>query len=260
MILVKLGGSVITDKATTSTLRHDTVDRLAAELAHAGKNLIIVHGAGSYGHILAKHHHLNQGLTTPSQTLGFAQTHASVTHLNALIIDALQQHGIPAISLPPHAILELDDHKIKTIHYTLFTKYQQNGFTPVTFGDVALDATLKGSICSGDLLMYALARHFTPEKVIFVIDEDGLYTTNPKKDPHASFIKTTTVNGLSRLSTTLDKHADVTRGMQGKIETIAHIARLGINVSVVNGNVKNRLADTLTGKQTRQTIIQGARP
>lgn len=259
MILVKLGGSVITDKATPNTYREDTMDRLAAELATTTQDLIIVHGAGSYGHILAKTHNLNHGLTHPSQILGFAQTHVSVTHLNAHVLDALQKHGIPAVSLPPHAILELDNHTLKTIHYDLFTKYQKAGFTPVTFGDVALDTSLTGSICSGDLLMQTLADHFHPKKAIFVIDEDGLYTANPKTHPDATFIETTTVNDLSRLTTSLDTRADVTRGMQGKLETIAAIARLGIDVTLVNGNVKNRLADTLNGTSTRQTIIQGAR-
>jgi isopentenyl phosphate kinase len=260
MFLIKLGGSIITDKTTEGAFRHDTVTRLATELKTADKDSILVHGAGSFGHILAKQHHLNDGLTQPSQTLGFAQTQASVQRLNTLVIDALHHQGLPAISLPPHAITILDNHHLKTMDFTMFSDYLDQGFLPVTYGDVALDTTLHGSICSGDLLMYVLAAEFHPEKVIFVMDEDGLYTANPKTHPTATFIENISIKDLPRLSTGLDSRADVTKGMQGKLETISSIAQLGIDVILVNGNVKNRLHDILQGTPTRCTTIQGAHP
>jgi len=88
--------------------------------------------------------------------------------------------GIPAISISPHSVLKLNDHKPLKLDYTMFEDYIETGFVPVTFGDVVLDEKLKFSICSGDLLVHLLADHFKPEKVIFVIDEDGLYTSNPR--------------------------------------------------------------------------------
>ena len=260
MFLVKLGGSIITDKAKEGTFRRETVDRLAMELKKADKDYILVHGAGSFGHILAKQYRLSEGLTEPTQILGFAQTHASVLRLNSLVMDALLHQGLPVMSLPPHAIIELDDHRLNTIDFTVFSEYLKRGFIPVTYGDVALDSQRGGSICSGDLLMQALAAQFHPEKVVFIMDEDGLYTANPKTDPKATFIETIAVEDLPRLSTGLDTRVDVTKGMQGKLETITCIARLGIDVILVNGNVKNRVYDILMGKPSRHTRIQGARP
>ncbi len=260
MFLVKLGGSIITDKAKEGTFRHETVDRLAREIKKANKDYILVHGAGSFGHILAKQHRLSEGLTEPTQILGFAQTHASVLRLNSLVMDALIHQGLPVMSLPPHAILELDNHQLKTMDFTVFSDYLKRGFIPVTFGDVALDSQLGGSICSGDLLMQALATQFHPEKVVFVMDEDGLYTANPKTDPKATFIETIAVKDIPRLSTGLDTRTDVTKGMQGKLETITRIAQLGIDVILVNGNVKDRVYDILMGNPSRFTQIQGARP
>lgn len=259
MFLIKLGGSVITDKATEGVFKPETVHQLAGELAAARKSCILVHGAGSFGHVLAKFHRLNDGLSFPSQTLGFSRTQASVQTLNCHILNALLHHNLPIISLPPHAILTLDDHRLKTMDYGKFETALANGFIPVTYGDVAFDDQLKGSVCSGDLLMRALAAHFKPEKVIFVMDEDGLYTANPKTHPDARFIDHITLQELPELSTELDTRADVTKGMQGKLETIASIASLGIDVILLNGNIKNRLHDTLVGRQTRQTLIEGAR-
>ena len=80
------------------------------------------------------------------------------------------------------------------MNYSVFEEYLEKQFTPVTFGDVVLDKKLSFSICSGDLLSVALAKHFKPEKVIYIIDEDGLYTSNPKIDKKAKLIDSMTIN------------------------------------------------------------------
>jgi isopentenyl phosphate kinase len=219
--------------------------------------MILVHGAGSFGHILAKKYRLNQGYKQKAQLQGFAFTHATVQELNTLVLQSLQTHGIPAVSLPPHVILTLNDHRPSQMNYTLFKSYLKHGFMPLTFGDVVLDKRLGFSICSGDLLICLLAARFKPEKVIFVIDEDGLYSANPKTTPDAKFIQTATVRELQKLTTKANTHADVTKGMEGKLDTIRYVAKKGIETILVNGNVHNRLYDTLTGKKTRCTVIPG---
>ena len=257
MIILKLGGSVITDKAKKHTFKQEVMDRLSSQLQKAKKDIILVHGAGSFGHITAKEYNLNEGYTDPGQLYGFALTHGSVQQLNTYVLSSLHNKNIPAVSLPPHTLLTLQNHKPLEMNYDVFTEYLHNGFTPVTFGDVVLDKKLRFSICSGDLLIQMLAKHFKPEKVIFLIDEDGVYTSNPKKDPHAEFIEKATTQDLTTLLTIPDKHVDVTKGMQGKIETIKAIAAFGITTYILNGNKDNRLYDTLIGNNTKHTVIYG---
>ncbi|MFN8459248.1 MAG: hypothetical protein U0401_32125 [Anaerolineae bacterium] len=54
LVLLKLGGSVITDKTKPFTARMDVIERLAQEINHAltdrggDLQLIIGHGAGSF--------------------------------------------------------------------------------------------------------------------------------------------------------------------------------------------------------------------
>lgn len=257
MFIVKLGGSVITNKAQECCFQQEVVDRLAAELHQANTPIILIHGAGSFGHILAKQYRLNDGLHQKTQINGFALTHAMVQRLNSLVLSSLHTHDIPAVSIPPHAVLSLSNHEFIHMDFSLFKQYLNLGFTPVSFGDVALDKTLGFSICSGDLLIQVLAAEFKPEKVIFVLDEDGLYSANPKTDLKATFIEEATSNGLEQLTTGSNTHADVTEGMKGKINTIKHIAQEGIDTILVNGNIHNRLYDTLKGKKVRSTIIYG---
>jgi isopentenyl phosphate kinase len=257
MFIIKLGGSVITDKAKECCFKQDIVDQLAAEIKHANKQVILVHGAGSFGHILAKQYKLNDGFKQKKQVEGFALTQAMVQRLNNLVLASLHNHGIPAVSIPPHAILSLSNHNLSRVDYNIFKKYLALGFMPVSFGDVALDNQLGFSICSGDLLIQLLAAEFKPEKVIFVIDEDGLYSANPKTNKDAAFFEDTTVKELEKLTTSLDAHADVTEGMKGKIHTIKQIAKTGVDTILLNGNIHNRLYDTLKGKKVRSTIIYG---
>jgi isopentenyl phosphate kinase len=257
MFIIKLGGSVITNKAQECCFKQEVVDRLAAELHQSNTPTILIHGAGSFGHILAKQYRLNDGLQQETQINGFALTHAMVQRLNSLVLASLHTHGIPAVSIPPHAVLSLSNHAFVHMDFSLFKQYLRLGFMPVSFGDVALDQALGFSICSGDLLIQILAAEFKPEKVIFVLDEDGLYSANPKTDPHAAFIEETTSNGLEQLATGKNAHPDVTEGMKGKINTIKHIAHEGIDTILLNGNIHNRLYDTLKGKKVRSTIIYG---
>ncbi|MDH7516772.1 MAG: isopentenyl phosphate kinase [Candidatus Thermoplasmatota archaeon] len=257
MIILKLGGSVITNKGKQCSFRQRVMGNLAKEIKKANKEIILIHGAGSFGHILAKQYRLNEGYLREDQLEGFSITHATVQKLNSLVLKTLHDNKIPAVSIPPHSILRFNNHKLMQIDYNIFEEYLDRYFIPVTFGDVVLDKKLVFSICSGDLLVDALARYFKPEKVVFVIDEDGLYTSNPKINKNARFLDKIPLRDLERLTTAADSHADVTRGMEGKIDIIKNVARFGIDTVLLNGNKPGRLYNVLVGKETKCTIVMG---
>jgi len=257
MYIIKFGGSVITDKTKRFTFRQKTVDDLSKQMKKAGEEAIIVHGAGSFGHILAKKYNLNEGIYRNKQIKGFSETLEKVQTLNTYVLRSLHKYSIPAISIPPHATITLNNHVLEKTNLDIYERYLERKFIPVTFGDVVLDKKLGYSICSGDLLIRALAEHFKPEKTIFVIDEDGLYTSNPKLNKNAELIKETNIKKLDKLSTALDKHADVTGGMKGKLDTIRDISKLGIDVFLLNGNKPDRLYKVLVGEEAKGTIVYG---
>ncbi len=257
MYIIKIGGSVITNKKRRDTFKEKTMDKLSEQIKKSNEKTIIVHGAGSFGHILAEKYNLNKGYSKEEQIVGFSKTLEKVQTLNNYVLRSLQKQNLPAVSLPPHSILTLNNHKIDKIDYKTFEKYLEKNFLPVTFGDVAIDKKLGFSICSGDLLMILLAKHFKPKKVIFIIDEDGLYTKNPKLDKNAKFIEKTNIKDLEKLVTTLDKHADVTGGMAGKIKTIKEISKQGIDTILLNGNKPDLLYKVLIGEEAKKTIVYG---
>ena len=50
MILIKLGGSIITNKEKPLSAKRKIIDNLAKNLKKIDESIIIVHGGGSYGH------------------------------------------------------------------------------------------------------------------------------------------------------------------------------------------------------------------
>ena len=259
MIILKLGGSVITDKTKECFFKKQVMNSLAKDINKAKKEIIMIHGAGSFGHIQAKKYNLNEGYKRKEQLHGFSITQGIVQSLNTMVLESLHKNNINAVSIPPHSILKLDNHKLESINFEIFNDYIKSGFIPVTFGDVVLDKKLSFSICSGDLLAIELTKHFKPEKVIFAIDEDGIYDSNPKINKNAKFLKSINPNQLEILTTSADKHADVTGGMKGKIETIKNISRLGVDTILLNGNKPGRLYKALIGEDIKSTMVNGDR-
>ena len=99
MILIKLGGSVITDKKEYRKFNRDIVARLCSEIKDSGEDVIVVHGAGSFGHVIAKKFDLNSGYHDKEQIAAVAQVCYDVRELNSMIVAELNDAGIPSISL-----------------------------------------------------------------------------------------------------------------------------------------------------------------
>ena len=67
-VVIKLGGGLITDKGSMKKFDSDSVERIAdsiSSIVEMGVPVIVVHGAGSFGHLLAKEWSISEG-STPS--------------------------------------------------------------------------------------------------------------------------------------------------------------------------------------------------
>jgi len=247
MMLVKLGGSVITDKVRYRTFREEVLSRLVDEITSAQKEIILVHGAGSFGHIIAAQHQLQHGFSDISQIAGVAKVMEDVRELDLKVLKVLNLGGLPSVSLPPSAVASLRCGELDDLNVEMFRRYLELGMCPVTFGDVVLDRERRFGICSGDQLMERLAREFRPERVIFCSDVDGVFTADPARDPDAELIETVSRETLDALPRT-KRCADVTGSIFGKLETMMRIASWGGDAIVLNGGVPGRLEAALRGE------------
>ena len=255
MILVKLGGSVITDKSRLKTFRAAACARLAKELRPAKNSLVVVHGAGSFGHIEAKKHALHKGFKTKAQLTHVAAVQRDVRELDLKVLECLIDNDIRAVSVPPAAAATFSKGAVRSFDVEPFTRILDLGLSPVTFGDVVPDESMGFSICSGDLMMEALARELRPEMAVFCADVDGVFDSDPKKDRHAKLLPELDVASLRKLKRTTSANADVTGSMHGKLERMLAIAQHCEKCMIVNGNVPGRLEKALSGKRVVSTVV-----
>ena len=256
MLLVKLGGSVLTDKSRLRTARVTAMARLAKELAGLGDDLIVVHGAGSFGHVLAKRYRLD-GPVSPAKARRAAVVQRDVRALDDLLVGALLRAGLAPVALPPSAVLSLDDGRVASFDLPPFQDYVRAGFTPVTFGDVVRDRTRGVAVCSGDVLMLELAKAFRPACVVFAADVDGIYTADPHKHREARLLLSVAEEDLRLIDFGPAKGPDVTGGMAAKVRRMLEIASHADECLIVNGNVKNRVRDALRGRIVVGTRVVG---
>src|SRR5690349_6227413 len=253
--VVKLGGSVITDKtAEVPTPREDDLRRLAREVAQAGGETIVLHGAGSYGHPGARKYRLREGLGGPDAVRGAAEVRASVAQLNALVVAALREAGAHPWPLPPSSVATMREGALKRIDWEVFDAALGRGLTPVSHGDVVLDDTIGVSILSADDIAQALARHLHPALVVFAVNVDGLFDRDPDA-PGAALIQTLKASEKVTFEQGASKGADVTGAMAAKLKAAQAIAFGGARVRIVNGLVPGRVADALKGNDTVGTLV-----
>jgi isopentenyl phosphate kinase len=259
-IILKIGGSAITDKTGELAAKTDIINRLAEEIKRADlDNLIIVHGGGSFGHPTAKKYGIKDGYKQePTQKLGFAETHHVMTVLNGLVMDALIWHEIPAISLAPSSCLITENGKVKMFDETVLKAMAKMVFTPVMYGDAVLDEKLGFTILSGDQLVTYLALKYNAEKIVVGVDTDGIFDEDPKTNPNAKVYKHLTLAELKQIQPKLGKAAgtDVTGGMAGKIAELIPAIEAGIPVTITGATKALSIYRALTDQSVLGTVIE----
>jgi isopentenyl phosphate kinase len=251
LMVLKLGGSVITQKDIPMTPNLDAIHRLAKEIARAKVDrLVVVHGGGSFGHPLAKQYNIKQGYLEPSQVEGASRTHQAMLTLNKLVVDALICNNIAAFSVSPSSCILTKGDRIRVFFDKTLTKLLNTEFVPVLFGDVVLDTQKGFTILSGDQLISVIAMRFRADRIILGVDVDGLYTADPKDDPSAQLIPHITQQELKPLVHNIGaaQVTDVTGGMWGKISELTRAIEAGIPAIIANASKDDYIYKALKGE------------
>jgi isopentenyl phosphate kinase len=220
----------------------------------------LVHGAGSFGHILANKYKLDEGFKSPKQLAKVAEVKKDVRELNLKIIKILITHTLNPISISPSSIIVNKNKMIDSIDMKAFERPMELQFIPVTFGDIVMDKKLGFSICSGDQIILHLAKNFKPDKVVFVTNVDGLLTkppTGPRSQDLIEDIDITSSSDLALVKSVKAKMkvADVTGGILTKLKISMEMAKFGIESYIINGSVKSRLKNCLLNRDITGTRI-----
>jgi len=148
------------------------------------------------------------------------------------------KHGIPFIEPAQFAQLPLYlEERRAAIFFGMppYTYWHQN--PPV--GRIPPHRTDTGA--------YLVSEVFGARSMIFVKDEDGLFTADPKKDRHAKFIQRITVSELEQLNL---KDLVVERAVLAFMRNAEHRR----TIQVINGMVKGNLTRALEGEPVGTVI------
>jgi isopentenyl phosphate kinase len=252
MIILKLGGSVVTDKSKPLSLRKKIVERLAQEIKDSKKKVLVVHGGGSYGHPLALRYELQEGLKSSEQLIGVAETRAAMAELNQKIVETFVGKGIPAVSIQTSAVFECENKRIAAAHIDIVRDFLELGIIPLLYGDVVVDKALKVCILSGDQIVTYLAKHLQPERVILATDVEGVRDKNGKVIEVVNNQNAASV--LDAVGTSTGD--DVTGGMRGKVEELLGLLEEGVSSMTVNALEEGRVKNALLGKRTKGTVFE----
>ena len=245
MILIKLGGSIITNKEKPLSPRKKTINNILKEIGKIKEPIIIVHGGGSYGHHWSVKYDMH---TKPAKTIpkGVAIVKNSMVELNKIILDSAVKNRINSYCLPPTDFMN-GNKAIKSKILTM-NDISRSGLTPITFGDALWFGQKKSYILSGDVIMTTIGKILKPRLSVFVLDVDGVYSNLKTKKLIHDFKKEKPEIKNNKM--------DVTGGMTRKIKEANNMAKAGLKIFFVNGNKPKRITDAVSGKRFEGTLFR----
>lgn len=267
IVLLKLGGSLITVKNAPYTPRLDKLKELAQEIKTVLDSsphmlLILGHGSGSFGHVAAKKYGTRDGLLAQGGVLaaedggkskeywkGFAEVRFQAAELNRYVMESLLIAGLPAISFPPSSSMVSNDRKV--IHHNILAirKALDVHLLPVVYGDVAFDEKLGGTILSTEDVFTFLVEQFSPSRILLAGIEAGVWQDFPAR---TRLVKQIQLSDYEKMRGGIRGSAstDVTGGMKAKVEEmLALIQRAnGLTAQIFSAEESGHLTRALKGE------------
>ncbi len=258
--LVKLGGSILTDKSRERVFRRAVAKRLLAEVAKSGVPAVVLHGAGGYGHPPAARHRLGRQRVGAEARAGVSETLAGVQLLMAEVTAVAVGAGLRPIPVPVHLHCTSEGDALLGLPVQRIVTLLEEGYTPILAGTLVRDADLGWRVVSADELLEVLASEMDPRLAVYATDVDGVFSADPSLDPDARLLARVGPDELARMEGSAEatvaggSRADVTERMLGKVRRAMAVADVCPTL-IINGTVRGRLLDALKGKSVKGTRV-----
>jgi len=259
LILIKLGGSLITDKNKPYTARSKTIANLARQIKKAyleGFKIVVSHGSGSFGHTSASKYQTAEGIKGKDGVYGLCIVQQDAIAINRIVNKIFLEIGVPCLSFVPSSFCLARKGKRKAIFARPMIEAIKREIVPIVFGDVVMDEAQGCCIFSGEVVLDNLSYEFQRNgfRIIKVIQcgiTDGVYDLKgriiPKITPeNFSIIKKALVGASG---------TDVTGGMLHKVEESLKMAKQGVKVWIINGLIKDSLYKSIISKPGKGTLV-----
>lgn len=260
LTLIKLGGSLITNKNKVDNINKKNLDIVCREIKKAqdlGEKLIIAHGQGSFAHIPAKKYKTSKGIINKKSYQGICEVAGKASQLNRIVVDSMFSRGAKAFSINPSSIMISRNHKLDKIFTESIEQLLKNDLIPILYGDQIIDRRLGCTIFSAEKVLSYLAqtlrkKKYKIKKTIHCTNVDGVY------DSKGNIIKKIDSKNFSKYKKYIkgSKNTDVTGGMLHKVEQSLDLAKKNIPNIIINGSKKGNLFKTIIDEKILGTKIK----
>jgi isopentenyl phosphate kinase len=250
LVLIKMGGSLITDKAKPLTFCKDHIRRIANEVQELQTDKIdflLGTGAGSFGHFSAHQYGLREGVHTAEQFYGMCVTHNATQRLSGLVADEFIKEKVAVFTLSPSSMISCRDGSVADVYVTPIQNLLRSSVIPIVHGDTIIDTVRGTTILSTEKVFHECMKHLRSDykkvSLIYLLDADGILDENR--------------NLLSKftLKDKLHIHSshthDVTGGIEGKVKSARKALVYADEVYLINGMkpgvIKQALVDGNVG-------------
>src|SRR6266849_2709911 len=250
-VVVKLGGSAITDKSRTSTPRLEVIHNAIKEIASYSGPLVLLHGGGSFAHPFVSTAALKNGFGQKSQLVSVSEIELNLDQLTRIIGVGLLLRHRPFVPLAPMSFLTLRGGNVSKWFLGPVSAALRLGLIPLIHGDIAFDETRGCGVVSADRIASLLGEKLRIPRVLFGCDVDGLYEGNPKTSSKARLVSEVNRGNYSVLLKGLrNTSGDVTGGMRGKALEALRLAKHGCECYIFNLTEPSNLGNLLRGSSS----------
>ena len=248
-IVVKVGTSTLAHSGGRLNIRRvELLCKVLSDLKNAGNELILV-SSGAIGMGVGK-----LGLSGRPQDMPGKQAAAAVGQCELMYtydkLFAEYSHNVAQILLTAD---DIQDHRRSShVHDTLERLLAWNAMPIINENDaVATDEIgIQTTIGENDTLSAIVARLVKADMLVLLSDIDGLYTSDPRKDPNAVLIPVVekiTPDVLALAGGTGSSLGS--GGMATKLKAATIVTEAGIDMVIANGENPEVLYDLFDGKQ-----------
>lgn len=260
IILIKLGGSLITDKKRPFTVRRRALRAIAVEVkkvSELGIALIIGHGAGSFAHIPAQQYQTHKGCIRPDSKQGIVEVAAAARRLNSIVMEELVAAGVLAVSVSPLSMMTARNFQLGSISIESLEQLLSLGLIPVVYGDQVMDQKRGCTIFSTERVLGYIGLELQQHgqqvaKIIHCGQTDGVYDLEGKTIP---VINNKNLH-LYQQAIHGSDGVDVTGGMLHKVEESLLLANQGIPSLIIDGVEQGSLVQAVMGEAVLGTRVE----
>ncbi len=250
IIVVKVGTNTLID--ANNHIRHEVIRNILAAASQVSKTdkrvVVVTSGATKLGRIIGQDQTLS---TAIAASLGQPVLFASYAQEAEVIGITLAEFLITR----PTLVRREQFLRLQNTFEELFAKQ----VVPVVNENDALTAGTDWSFGDNDSLAAALAIAFKAEQLIILSHIEGLFDSDPDKNPNARLIEQVDDINSELLKVSATAVSTGGRGgMLSKLKAARICTAIGIKTRVVNGLVLENLARVLQGEQVGTTFIPRA--